>query len=305
MGEFKMTVWRLNLKPGKNENLTYNDVLSFCQKKEIIGIGWAGITKTNDDWIIRDDIGRMYPTDKGCFKAINAMKNMQPRDLIWTRVNSIYYLCMVTDCLWKDCKVTSEHELHDIVNYVSVKWLEVGTEDKVPGKVINSFGPSATVQRVNAVENISKILWNKLTQNDFKYPINPFSIEDFWTSIDSEALECLILLYLQSKGYYIYSTTLKNSTRQIECVMVKNDGSHKCFPQVKRGNDLYGCHYENLLHNNVDKIFLFTTSQNYIRCNNPQIEYLTLNEVETFIEKNKNLLPLPVLSWVELIVSDK
>ena len=83
-------------------------------------------------------------------------------------------------------------------------------------------------------------------------------------------------------------------------MMIKNDGSHRCFPQVKRATALSGYEYENLLHNHDDKVFLFTTSQNYIKCDNPQIEYISLNKTENFIRANKNLLPATILNWVKI-----
>lgn len=56
--------------------------------------------------------------------------------------------------------------------------------------------------------------------------------------IGNEELECVVLLYLQSLGYYIYSSTLKSDTKTYETVMIKNDGSHLCYPQIKQGLQL-------------------------------------------------------------------
>ena len=296
-----MKIWRLNLKPEPDNTLGLKEVIEFCQKNEIAGVGWRDIIiRTDDYWELKAHIEETYPDGTtSALKALNAMRQMDIDDLIYTRFDGIYFLCRVKS-KWIDSKPTDEHYQYDVYNYVNVEWVNIGTEENVPGKVINSFGPSATVQQVYDVETISKLLYNNFSKNDFKYPVDQIGLKDFWQLISSEDLECLIILYLQSKGYYIYSTTLKPSTAKIECVMTKNDGSHRCFPQVKRETSLYGKDYEIILHSPFDKIFLFTTSQNYIKCDNPQIEYISLNEIENFIRTDKNLLPATILNWVRI-----
>lgn len=295
----KAKVWRLNVKTSPCDGISRKDVFEFCQKNSILGIGWGGVETTDDYWELKNEVVKVYPGDKGALKGINAIKQMEVNDLIYTRFEAKYYICQVKR-KWVDRAPIEGSDCYDIYNYVHVDWAELGTEANVPGKVINSFGPSATVQRVSCVEPISKLLWNDFTQSEFKYPTTPITIDDFWQSLSSEDLECLVLLYLQSKGYYIYSTTLKRSTAKIECEMVKSDGSHRCFPQVKREVTLQGQNYEDLLEHQDDKVYLFTTSQNYEKSNNSQIEYLRKDELEGFIRKNKKLLPAPVLNWVKI-----
>ena len=294
-------IWRLNLKPEPDDIFGLRDVFDFCQKNEIAGVGWREINvRTDDYWELKSYAETVYPDGTtGALKALNAMRKMDINDLIYTRFDGTYFLCRVKG-RWIDSKPTDEHYQHDVCNYVDVEWTTIGTEDNVPGKVVNSFGPSATVQQVGDVEEISKLLWNNFSKSNFKYPVVPIELKDFWQSISSEDLECLIILYLQSKGYYVYSTTLKPITAKIECVMIKNDGSHKCYPQIKRETTLCGKDYETLLHNPYDKVFLFTTSQNYIKCDNPQVEYIGLSEMENFIKTNKNLLSATILNWVKI-----
>lgn len=291
-------VWRLNLKPEPDDNLTLRDVFDFCQTNRVIGVGWREITRTDDYWELKAETEEKYPGDNGVLKALNAMRGMALNDLIYTRFEGKYFLCRVRS-KWTDNIPTNQHYRHDINNFVDVEWASIGNEENVPGKVINSFGPAATVQRVGDVEKISKLLWNNFAKNDYRYHTDPIGLSDFWQSISSEDLECLIMLYLQSKGYYVYSTTLKRSTAMIECVMIKNDGSHKCYPQVKRETTLHCKGYEDFLHDKDDKIFLFTTSQDYRENDNLQIECLSLNEIEDFIRSNINLLPAPILNWVK------
>ena len=296
-------IWRLNLKPEPDKGIEPRDVFEFCQGNEILGVGWRDISiRTDDYWELKSHIEAVYSEGTTrALKAINAMREMSQDDLVYTRFDGRYYLCRVMS-KWVDNIPTDEHYKYDVFNYVSVEWADIGSEADVPGKVINSFGPSATVQRVRDVENISKLLWNMYAKSEYRYAVGSLELDGFWQSINSEDLECLVLLYLQSRGYYVYSSTLKYSTAKIECVMVKHDGSHKCYPQVKRETTLIAQDYEVLLQNKEDKVFLFTSSQSFFKNENTQFEYITLAEIEDFIRKNKlnNLLPASVLGWVRI-----
>jgi hypothetical protein len=291
-------IWRIQLKPETSKNKTRSEILEFCRKNDSIGVGWGQISiRTHDYSELRTEIDAKDPK---ALKPLNAMWDMEIGDLIYTRLDGNYFLCRVTS-KWSDTKLSNEHEDYGICNYVGARIIYIGREENVPGKVINCFRPASAVQRVKDVENISKLIWNNHSGDEFKYLEEPITIKDFWNSINSEDLEGLILLYLQSKGYYIYSTTLKRSTAVFECVMVSIDGSHKCYPQVKSGDEpLAGNDYELLLDNKSDKVFLFALSQNYYKSNNSQIEYLALADIEVFIRENKRILPEPVLHWVNL-----
>ena len=116
--------------------------------------------------------------------------------------------------------------------------------------------------------------------------------------IDSEELESLALLYLQSKIYLIYSSTLKKSSAKFEVIMISNDGSHRCFSQIKRETPLLPLEYATALNNLTDKIFLFSTSENYGNKTHPQVTCLTKKELELFIKERRNILPGTILYWL-------
>lgn len=306
-----MNIWRINLKPDMNPKYNYDDLLNYCMKNNIIGVGWKAIDIKDDDesklWEFVNNISTYTSQEKTSgFKAVNAIRKMQEGDLIWTRVGgraSEYYLCRVDKKIWKDREMNKDLEEFDIGNFVSAKWIKVGNEDKVPGKVVNSFCVGSTVQSICDVELISKYIWNDLTKEKskyHKYDLNNLSKDDFWMSIGSEELECLVLLYLQTKGYYIYSSTLKRSSAQFETVMVYKDGSHKAYPQVKRQTQLKPSDYiENV--EKGDKVFLFTTSEDYgdeIRDNTICI---TKKELEKFIKNNYELMPNNIKYWLDMI----
>jgi hypothetical protein len=272
--------------------------------------------------------------ESGC-RALNAVSQMEVNDLVWTRFHSIYYLCRVIG-LWENRVITQPHIDHDVANYVQVEWVEVGTVDEVPGKVVNSFRAAAAAQKVLDVEQISKIIWNVKTQlcawkmevaagvdvdfrkiereithhvgngisnnggsgalTPYQYPTQPLSRKDFWNNISAEDIEELVLLYLQTQGYYLHTSTLKRDTADIECVMIKNDGSHRLYVQVKSGSvALNPIDYKHLTVHG-DRVALFTSCQKYgpgvkdVRCISPE-------DLEDFVEKNLVILPSKIRYW--------
>lgn len=298
-----IAIWRMNLKPGNLvENITLADVCAFCQREGVIGVGWGGIKKTTDVAELKQSAATKYP-GSGAYKALNAMQQMEVGDLIWTRHDGKYFLCRVTK-KWIDGITTDEHKDHDVPNFVSVQWSAPLTEENVPGKVVNSFIPSASVQRVRDVNDISKILWNSFSDG-FKYPDISKNPNSFWASISSEQLECLVLLYLQKKGYLIYSSSHNKSTPKYECVMTEKDGKHKCFVQVKRNEPLDKNKYLDFVSNGKDKVYLFTTSEDYIKIDKANstgaenICEISKKDLVDFIEDKKNLGIIPdiILKW--------
>lgn len=303
-----MNIWRVQLKPSSRDGINYREILKFCRRNNIIGVGWSNVTtRTMSNTDLKTEIEKYYPGEskKGAYRAINAIRKMKPRDLVWTRIGgdaSEYYLCQVGNLLWKDREVTIDHQLHDICNFVSAKWIYIGTEDKVPGKVVNSLSISSSAQRIHGIELISKYIWNTNTQDiKNKYDDIELSKDEFWNLIGSEELESLVLLYLQSKGYYIYSSTLKRSSPKFEAILISSDGSHRCFPQVKRETSLLPLEYSTVLKNDKDKVYLFTTSENYGYEKHPQVICLKRIELEQFIKKNMHILPQTTLYWVNMV----
>ncbi|MBR2742187.1 MAG: hypothetical protein IKD89_01200 [Clostridia bacterium] len=297
-----MNIWRVQLKPSPAKGLGPKDVLRFCMEQGIIGVGWAEVECAIDDYYTLRDAVHQAGYGTNAIKAINAIRQMQSGDLVWTRLGgdaSEYYLCKVGKTLWKDRVVTPEHVKHDIANFVFANWLHIGKEDAVPGKVIASFRASGTAQRVYAVEEVSKYIWDSNCQNESeRYGAKKPSEDSFWNMISSEDLECLILLYLQSKGYYIYSSTLKRDTPKYEAILIASDGSHRAFPQIKQNTRLVPGEYIEGLQKS-DRVYLFSSSESYGKPH-PQVTCITKEEVNRFISSNYGILPSTITRWLKM-----
>lgn len=293
-----MRVWRIHIKNDVESGYTRLDLLEFCQKEMLIGVGWGNITtRENSDSAIREQ-AQTYSDPTPGIKAINAMRRMKLNDLIWTRLDSKYYLCRVTD-IWEHSKPREEHYKLDISNYVNVEWLEIGMEQDVPGKVVSSFRPAASAQSVSGVEDISMYIWNKYS-NTNQYTVSRKNIS-IWSVLSAEAIEELVLLYLQmEKGFHIYSSTVKYAFPEYECQMVNSDGI-RAYPQVKSGSVMLNAndYMDALRYDSTAQIYLFSTSENYVSNGSDRIHFIFKKDVERFIRHYRKALPTLTSYWID------
>ncbi|MBQ6117539.1 MAG: hypothetical protein IJL08_09520 [Oscillospiraceae bacterium] len=303
-------IWRLHLKNDVDQSKGYSRefLAKYCMDNGIIGVGWPTIrTRTWDDDVLYKEAKRAYPHNennlKAGIKAVRAMRDMRIGDLIWTRIEGVYYLCRVTG-LWENTRPTSLHDDLDLTNYCHVRWLKIGTAEAIPGKVVSSMRPAATVQRVNGVDTITKLIWNFYAGTE-DYRIEPDLSNHYWDLLDAESIEEIVLLYLQvEKRFFIYTSTVKRDTQTYECVLVNSEGVH-AYPQVKSGNTaLDARNYEKLAKREPGcRIYLFATSQRYFPSENKQIICIQRSDIEAFIEKNRAILPATILYWIDLCKS--
>ena len=296
-----MNVWRIHNKNDFSESKGYtkDDLIQFCKTEGIIGVGWSKITTCIDsEDAIRKEAEQYNDRATAGLKAVNAMRSMQLNDLIWARVNGIYYLCKVTG-LWINRKAEGKHYDLDVSNYVNVEWLTVGMEDLIPGHVISSFRPAAAAQKIKNVEAISKYIWNKIKElNEYEIKNERLNI---WELLSDKDIEEVVLLYIQiEKGYYILTQSLKSTTKEYECTMINKNGQ-LAFPQVKSGNVCVKADdYMDALKRREDaQIFLFTVCEKYVRNDSPNVHYLTRKEIENFMQNTK-MLPELTRNWLEL-----
>lgn len=294
-----MNVWRIHIKNDYEEGLSRKELFDFCIANKLIGVGWTSITtRVNSEAEIKKQAAD-YENSSAAIKALNAMRSMRIGDLIWTRLDGIYYLCRVTN-LWENSKPTDLHNKFDISNYVNVEWLEIGMEDVVPGKVVSSFRPAASAQKINGVENITKYIWNKYsTTSDYTVSKEKLNI---WNVLSDKSIEELVLLYLQvEKGYYIFSQTMKLTTREYECTMINSEGV-LAFPQVKSGSvELNADYYMDAIKRNSNaQIYLFTACEKYVKNDSPNVHYIMKKELEEFMKKKSFLLPELTYNWLDI-----
>jgi hypothetical protein len=172
-------------------------------------------------------------------------------------------------------------------------------EQDVPGKVVSSFRPAASAQAVRDVEDISMYLWDKYSQEKI-YQVEKKNI-NIWSILSAEAIEEIVLLYLQIKnGYYIYSSTVKYAFPTYECQMVNKDGM-RAYPQVKSGSVSLNAndYMDAFKYDSAAEVYLFSTSESYISNGCDKIHFIYKNQLEDFIKEYRNILPKLTYNWIE------
>lgn len=295
-------LWKIIIKPASADGKAFE----FCKKNNIVGVGWY-LKHQGDDLYVPKDIDdaigvarQCYPGQKGCITALNALKEIEINDLIWTRYDGIYYICRVLS-KWKYCN-DDEHTKEDICHFVNVEYVEVGTIDNVPGRITNCFRSRSAIQRIHddshVMTNITKDMYNNLTGKNV-YETVQYGKNDILDLLQAEDVEEVVSLYLQvNKNYLVYTSTNKLDTQKYEFVAVARDGSHYCYPQVKTGSvSLDGNNYKDLAVNG-NKVFLFATSEAYSNVDGVNIVALTRKEMMDFIMTNKAIMPQRIKQWM-------
>ncbi len=290
------TVWRINIKTAAEEGV---DPRTFCLSEGCLGVGWPVGEATSLEWNSYEEQARAtYPDDNGWWPALNALRyRMNPDDLCWTRDTSgLYYVGRITGP-WQYVG-GPRNRAADVVNLRRCEWVTVGPVDAVPGKVVNSFGPSRTVQVVNdeTVRLYSAYFYNGHAQSAFSYDLPPVS-PDIFSLLSSEDCEDILALYMQLKGYVLLASTCKRSTSSYEFVMRHKDTGERAAAQAKNGFvDLRVEDYATF----PGTVFLFTSKGRYIGTTPPNVSCLEPNEMLEFIEKHETILPERTKVWLSV-----
>ena len=293
------TIWRLHIKPDSAEDV---DPRKFCFDKGILGIGWPVDANGPIDWSTYCALGEDEYRDghERWRKAANAIIQMAIDDLCWTRdENANYYLGRITGA-WEYCW-TEEYLAADIVNVRPCEWFRVGGVDSVPGKVVNSFRPGATVQRVkDATSSLySKIKFNLLSECAIYDLYGNEDNPDLFSLISPDDCEDIVGVYLQEKhGYRLIPSSCKRDTGKTEFVLKAVDG-RRVNVQVKQGN--VALDVEDFKHDrdNPCEWFLFTTQGQYYGEGDEYLRCLSPDEMRAFAFDNKNIMSDRVRTFID------
>ncbi len=292
-------VWRINLKTGGEK------CQEFCLERNIVGVGWPVEWQgpNNLDWETYVKLGTedyYNKGDKGWGPAVNAMKErMRENDLCWTRNNKGTYFLGRIKSDWR-FEHTPEFRNADILNVRDCDWQEVGTLDKVPGKIIRSFIPSRTLQEVHDknIQIFSQFTYNILAGTEV-YTIGDIGNPDLFSFLSPDDCEDLVGCYLQVKeGYMIVPSTCKNDTMDHEYVLMDRGTGDPALVQVKTGYvDLSLAEYAR----STEKVYLFTSDGAYTGDCPENVRCVEKQDLLEFVNKYEAVLPQKVQTWVRLM----
>ncbi len=291
------TIFKIHIRP---ENKEPTKCFEYCLANKILGVGWQAKGCASDcNW-------EEYEKRSKHHKKINIPRyiynNVKPDDLVWTRDGvGRYYLAKVLSG-WE--YLTNEEAVAvDITNIFRCDIKPVSVEedessvDQIPGKVITSFRSTMTINRILA-QNIlwfSKLLWNKLSGTSYYSTDFDHNDKDIFDFLDTEAVEDIVAIYLQSKGWWLIPNSRKADTMSYEYYLIHNETKERAIVQVKTGTtklnlNSYQCYR--------DKVFLFQARSLYENKNgNDNIICIEPEEVRNFIKNNLNLMPKHIAFW--------
>lgn len=293
-----MNIWRINLKSASRNSVNPRQ---FCLQNNIVGVGWRidEETKTLSWNEYHSQASKIYG-DKSWKAALNAIKNrIKIDDLIWTRdKQNNYYLGRITG----DWKYQSDQENldADVINIRDCDWVKIGTVDSVPGKLINSFIPARTVQKVNShtVKIYSQTTFNEL-KGEQVYHLDEIESNDIFSLLSSDDCEDLIAMYLQlEENYFLIPSSCKSDMMRYEFELKNRETGKSAVVQVKNGYvNLNSKDYNNL----NSEVYLFTTKGQYLGEKRDNIHFIKPEKIVEFMQSNKEILPNKIQFWMKKI----
>ena len=297
-----MRIWRLNISPASESGV---DPRRLCIENNILGVGWPVDDDAPLDWNTYYRLGcETYYNqgDNGWWPAVNAIRyRMEVNDLCWTRDwSGNYYIGKIEGC-W-EYRSTDDHRRADIVNVRPCRWFPVGGVDSVPGKVLNSFRASRTIQIVDdeTVVLYSKWKHNQISQENV-YDLRNVGKRDIFSLISTDDCEDIVGIYLQQElGYRLIPSTCKRDTAHTEFVLRKAEG--KAHVQVKQGYvDLDMDEFNDRDPCDPCQWFLFTTHGRYTGVGGGHVQCLDPDKMRDFVLNNRRLMSSRVQAFIDFL----
>jgi len=292
-------VWRIHIRPmGPEGNVNVNESVELCLEQQVIGIGWRVDKKpvSKEEYIKMGE--KIYGDSSWRSNTESLLYKMKHDDLVWFRdTNGIYYLGRIKgDWEYRD---GDKNLRTDIINVRPVELYKV--DSRVPGKIINSFIPRRTIQKIHDETALlfSQIVFNRLSGKKH-YELHNRENFDIFNLLSAEDLEDVIGLYLQLERNYILipsSRGRRDDTIKYEFELLNKKGE-KAFVQVKSGNVVIN---PDEYKNSEGKYFLFSTGGYTYEVANDNLETLSKSKIENFLKEYQEILPLNIRAWLEFL----
>jgi hypothetical protein len=300
-GKRPAELFRIHIRPGGGLG---DAAISFdyCLREKVLGVGWQVEFPSGNDrtWENYESLAVQEFGTSELSRVRFLHHNLQPRDLIWTRdPRGKYYLAKVLTS-WEYYEAPGSADA-DVVNVVHCRILPVDQVDDVPGEIVNCFRPSRAIQgirKVNAV-SYSQLLWNRLSSSNDYQAVNG-KLADLFSFLDTDAVEDIVFIYLQTQGWLVIPHSRKADTMSFEFILIHSDSKKRAVVQVKTGwTSLNREDWENFR----EEVFLFQTNGSYSGRETPGVHCLDPEQIRTFILENLDIIPKAVQRWAGYLVS--
>lgn len=317
-----LRVWRVHLRSAAKNGRTKSDVVNYCVDNNIVGLGWplgvGLVPESADDY---DSLARKrYGKKVASVRFAQLFRKISPEidHLIWVRgtyekrgAGSVgsegkYYLGRIIGP-WHYSE-EQEHLDLDIPNQAECLWTEVGSEERVPGKVRACFRPRGTMQEIKTNLDLKQyIAWlfnQGIAESGMhdEYLIRDVSrptvdnAKTFFSLVDNDDCEDIVGVYLQKeKGYIFLPGSQQRDTQGTEYFLKDPKTGETVAVQVKQGKvDLL-----NNLGSHNGPVYLFST-EGRVRESNDNINRLSPEELFDFVRSNLDILPDRITNWLQV-----
>lgn len=317
----KLKLWRVHLRSAAKNGKSKFEIVDYCIQNNIVGMGW----RLDEDCIPKDAAEyailsrKRYGKKVASVRFAEIFKRIDPTTdhLVWVRgtyakngsgstgSEGKYYLGKIVGS-W-EYSTKKEHMDLDIPNQAKCIWMEIGTEEHIPGKILACFRPRATMQEIKTSDEIKQYCaWLFNREASFRgiddachveYAQKPTvdNARMFFSLVDNNDCEDIVGVYLQkNKGYIFLPGSQQRDTQGTEYYLKDATTGDTIAVQVKQGKvDLLN----NLRHHN-GPVYLFST-EGRVPESRGNIHKLSPDELFDFVCANTKIFPERITNWIK------
>jgi hypothetical protein len=266
------------------------------------GDGWAGVgwglwkdeSYTSITWEqyveMRDEHG------DGVDESVRRLHDLPTGTLVWSRRrDSSYWLGEITGP-WCYRDGDEAHAL-DMFNLRPCRWWHVGTQDLVPGKVVNNFSARKTL---NPVADRGAVRYTRRLHAQYAghaFDLTPTTPTEVITSLLGPTdLEDLVAAYLQDQ-HELVLVNRGSSTVGYEYVLRDRATGRRAVATVKSGGT--PVNLSALPTDPAVDVWAYTViDRNWTGQNRDDIRWITTEELAAFVSGRAQVLPEQVIRWL-------
>lgn len=288
------SVVRLHLR-SLLEHVDHREQERFCLNQGWAGVGW-GIWDRTASGISWDEYReRKIRDDGGVNDSVRRLHDLAVGTLVWTRrLDGSYWLGELTG-RWEYRGDETARGL-DLFNVRPSRWWSVGTEDAVPGKIINNFRATVTVNAVadpGAVRYTRRLHAQVAGHRERLEPLE--SREIIESMLGPEALEDLVAVFLQDQ-FDLLLVARGRSTPGYEYVLRHRRTGRRAVCSVKSGAT--PVQLERLPEDPAVDTFAYAVCGAYLGEPPQGLRTIATEELVGFVETRREVLPDQVARWL-------
>lgn len=191
----------------------------------------------------------------------------------------------------------AEAQALDMFNLRPCRWWRVGTQDVVPGKVVNNFSARVTL---NPVKDPGAVRYTRRLHAQYAglaHDLRPTTPVEVITSLLGPTdLEDLVAVYLQDQ-HHLVLINRGRATVGYEYVLRDRDTGRRAVATVKSGG--YAADLDALPTDPDVDVWAYTVvERNWTGHDRDDIRWITTDELAAFITSRPQVLPEQVIRWL-------